>query len=65
VWETVGAGNTVETLAVVQEAVMETERLLGLEGAEEAAQMKRAHTEIRLDGGSLTTEIITWLLEQG
>jgi hypothetical protein len=65
VWETVGAGNTVETLAVVQEAVMETERLLGLSGEEEAAQAKRARTEIRLDGGWGTTEIITWLLERG
>ncbi len=65
VWETVGAGNTVETLAVVQEAVMEAERLLGLESEEEAAQAKRARTEIRLDGGWGTTEIITWLLERG
>jgi hypothetical protein len=65
VWETVGAGNTVETLAVVQEAVTAAERLLGLEGEKETAQAKRARTEIRLDGGSLTTEIITWLLERG
>jgi hypothetical protein len=65
VWETGGAGNTVETLAVVQEAVLETERLLGLGSEEEAAQVKRARTEIRLDGGWGTTEIITWLLERG
>src|SRR5215472_1317768 len=49
VWETVVAGNTVETLAVVQEAVTAAERLLGLEGEKEAAQAKRARTEIRLD----------------
>jgi hypothetical protein len=64
-WETVVAGNTGETLAVVQEAVTEAERLLGLSGAEEVAQAKRARTEIRLDGGWGTTEIITWLLERG
>ena len=51
VWETVVAGNTVETLEVMQEAVTEAERLLGLEGKEEAIQVKRARTEIRLDGG--------------
>lgn len=65
VWETVVAGNTVETLAVVQEAVTEAERLLGLAGDEEAAQAKRARTEIRLDGGWGTQAIITWLLERG
>ncbi|HLV99428.1 MAG TPA: hypothetical protein VKT82_12210 [Ktedonobacterales bacterium] len=65
VWETVGAGNLVETLAVVQEAVTEAERLLGLSGDGEAARTKRACTEIRLDGGWGTTAIITWLLERG
>jgi hypothetical protein len=65
VWETVMTGNTVETLAVVQEAVAEAERLLGLAGEEEAVQAKRACTEIRLDGGWGTEAIITWLLERG
>jgi hypothetical protein len=65
VWETVVAGNTVETLAVVQEAVTEAEQLLGLAGDEEAAQAKRARTEIRLDGGWGSAGIITWLLERG
>jgi hypothetical protein len=65
VWETVVAGNTVETLAVVQEAVIEAERLLGLSDEEEAVQGKRACTEIRLDGGWGTEAIITWLLERG
>jgi hypothetical protein len=65
VWETVAAGNTVETLTVLQEAVTEAERLLGLEGEEEAAQAKRARTEIRLDGGWGTEANITWLLERG
>jgi hypothetical protein len=65
VWETVVAGNTVETLAVVQEAVTEAERLLGLAGEEEVDQAKRARTEIRLDGGWGTEGIITWLLERG
>jgi hypothetical protein len=65
VWETVAPGNTVETLAVVQEAVTEAERLLGLASEEEAVQAKRAQTEIRLDGGWGTEAIITWLLERG
>ena len=65
VWETVGTGKTVETLAVVQEAVTEAEGLLGIAGEEEAAQAKRARTEIRLDGGWGTEAIITWLLERG
>ncbi len=65
VWETVVAGNTVETLSVVQEAVTAAEQLLGLAGEKEAAQAKRARTEMRLDGGWGTTEIITWLLERG
>jgi hypothetical protein len=65
VWETVVAGNTVETLAVVQEAVTEAEQLLGLAGEEEAVQAKRARTEIRLDGGWGTEAILTWLLERG
>lgn len=64
VWETVVAGNTVETLAVLQEAVTEAERLLGLAGEEEATQAKRAYTEIRLDGGWGTEANITWLLER-
>jgi hypothetical protein len=65
VWETVVAGNTVETLVVLQEAVTEAERLLGLSGEEEAVQAKRARTEIRLDGGWGTAANITWLLERG
>jgi hypothetical protein len=65
VWETVVAGNTVETLAVVQEAVTEAERLLGLAGDEETVRAKRARTELRLDGGWGTEAIITWLLERG
>jgi hypothetical protein len=65
VWETVVTGNTVETLAVVQEAVTEAEQLLGLAGDEAVAQAKRACTELRLDGGWGTEGIITWLLERG
>jgi hypothetical protein len=65
VWETVVAGNTVETLAVLQEAVTEAERLLGLAGEGEAVQAKRSCTEMRLDGGWGTEAIITWLLERG
>ena len=65
VWETVVPGRTAESLAILQEAVTAAERLLGLEGDGEAAQRKRARTEIRLDSGWGTTEIITWLLSRG
>jgi hypothetical protein len=65
VWEPVVAGNTGETLAVVQAAVIEAEQLLGLSDEEEAVQAKRACSEIRLDGGWGTQAIITWLLERG
>lgn len=65
VWERVVAGNTVETRAVLQEAVTEAERLLGRAGEGEAVQAKRADTVIRLDGGGGTEATITWLLEWG
>jgi hypothetical protein len=65
VWETVVTGNTVETLAVVQEAVTEAEQLLELAGDEEPAQAKRGRTELRLDGGWGREAISTWLLERG
>ena len=65
VWEEIRSGRTVETLAVVQEAISQSERLLGLDGEDDAAQAKRARTEIRLDSGWGSTEIIDWLLARG
>jgi hypothetical protein len=65
VWEAVHGGRTVETLAVVQEAVQAAEPLLGLDGEDAAAKGKRAQVEIRLDSGWGSTEIIEWLLARG
>jgi hypothetical protein len=65
VWEEVRGGRTVETLEVVKEAISQSECLLGLEGEDAAAQAKRARTEIRLDSGWGSTEIIAWLLARG
>jgi hypothetical protein len=65
VWETVVPGHTAESLTVLQEAVTQAERLLGLEGEDEAAQVKRGHVEIRLDSGWGSEAMITWLLSRG
>src|SRR5215218_7036081 len=48
VWEEVLPGNTVETLAVVQQAVAAVERLLDLAEDHPEAQAKRARIEFRL-----------------
>jgi hypothetical protein len=52
VWETVVPGRTAESLAVLQEALTQAERLLGLAGEDAAARTKRGRVEIRLDSGS-------------
>ena len=65
VWETVVPGRTAESLPVLQEALTQAERLLGLEGEDEAAQAKRGRVEIRLDSGWGSTAMITWLLARG
>ncbi len=65
VWEAVLPGNAVETLAVVQQAVAATERLLGGAGDAAAAQAKRARIEFRLDSGWGSEELINWLLARG
>jgi hypothetical protein len=65
VWETVVPGRTAESLPVLQEAVTQAERLLGLEGEDEPAQTKRGRVEIRLDSGWGSTLMITWLLSRG
>jgi hypothetical protein len=65
VWEAVRGGRVVETLAVVQEAILAAEPLLALDGEDAAAQRKRAQVDIRLDSGWGSTEIITWLLDRG
>ncbi len=65
VWETVVPGRTAESLPVLQEALTQAEQLLGLAGEGEAAQAKRARTEIRLDSGWGSEAMITWLLARG
>jgi hypothetical protein len=58
-------GNTVETLAVVQQAGAAVERLLGLAGDHPEAQAKRTRIEFRLDSGWGSEAIINWLLARG
>jgi len=65
IWEEVLPGNTVETVAVVQQAVAATERLLGVEGDSAAAPAKRKRIEFRLDSGWGSAELINWLLARG
>jgi hypothetical protein len=65
IWEEVLAGRSVETLAVVQAAVVATERLLGLGDEGPAVWRKRARVEWRLDGGWGTEQIVNWLLCRG
>lgn len=65
IWEEVVSGRTAETLAVLQTALQEAESLLGLDGEEEAARVRRARTEIRLDSGWGSEAMITWLLSRG
>jgi hypothetical protein len=65
IWETVVPGRTAESLSVLQEALTQTEQLLGVAGEDEAAQAKRGRVEIRLDSGWGSEAMITWLLERG
>jgi hypothetical protein len=65
IWEEVLPGRTVETLAVVQQAVAAVERLLDLADDSPAVELRRARTEWRLDGGWGSEEIINWLLARG
>jgi type IV secretory pathway protease TraF len=65
VWETVVPGRTAESLPILQEAITQTERLLGLDRDDEQTAAKRARTEIRLDSGWGSEAIITWLLARG
>jgi len=64
-WEDVLPGRAAESLGVLQEAIRQAERLLGLEGEDEEAQAKRARTEVRLDSGWGGEEMINWLLLRG
>jgi hypothetical protein len=64
-WEEVLPGNTVETLAVVQQAVAAVERLLELEDDPPAVQAKRARVEFRLDSGWGSEAISNWRLTRG
>ena len=65
IWEEVLPGRTVETLAVVQQAVAAIERLLDLADDSPAVELRRARTEWRLDSGWGSEEIINWLLARG
>jgi hypothetical protein len=65
VWETVVTGRTAESLLLLQEAIAGAEQLLGLAGEDEQAQEKRTRTEMRLDSGWGSQEMITWLLNRG
>jgi hypothetical protein len=65
VWEDVLPGRSVETLSVLQAAVLAAETLLGLAGDDAATAAKRARTEWRLDSGWGSTEQLEWLLERG
>ena len=64
-WEEVLPGNTVETLAVLQQAVAATERLLGVDGDSAEAAARRARIEFRLDSGWGSEELLNWLLTRG
>ncbi len=64
-WEEVIPGRMAESLPVLQTAMEAAEQMLGLAGEDEAAQAKRAQTEIRLDSGWGSEAMITWLLERG
>lgn len=62
VWEEVWAGNTVESLDILQLVLEHAEQRLGLAGKSAEAQAKRARTEIRLDSGWGSDRVITWRL---
>ena len=64
-WEEVLPGNTVETLAVLQQAVAATERLLGVAGDSAEAVAQRGRIEFRLDSGWGSEDLIHWLLTRG
>ena len=65
VWEEVWAGNTVESLTILQAVLEHAEERLGLAGKSADAQAKRARTEIRLDSGWGSDRVIIWLLGRG
>jgi hypothetical protein len=65
VWETVVPAREVESLPLFQEAMAHLERVLDLQGEDEAAAAKRARVAIRLDSGWGTDTIVAWLLGGG
>jgi len=65
IWETVIPGRLVESLPLLQEAIAQMERLLGVEGEDDAAQARRACIELRLDSGWGSDTILPWLLARG
>ena len=70
-WEDVRPGRTVESLAVLKEAVGAVEALLGLGEesgdpfADEAARHWRTRVEWRLDSGWGSEDSVNWLLSRG
>lgn len=64
-WEEVVPGRTVDTLAVVQQAVAAVERLLNLEAETAAVVARRARIEWRLDSGWGSEATLNWLLARG
>ena len=65
VWEEIWAGNTIESLALLQGVMEQAEQRLELAGDSPEAQARRARTEIRLDSAWGSDRVITWLLERG
>lgn len=65
VWEAGRAGRTAERLPVVQAAVAQAERLLGLEGDAEEARARRGRAAIRPDRSWGSTAAIDGLLARG
>ncbi len=65
VWEELPPGRTVETLAVLQQALAAAERRLDLEGDRPEAAARRARVEWRLDSGGGRQARIAWRLARG
>ena len=65
VWEEIWAGNTIESLDLLQGVLEQAEQRLGLAGDSAEVQAKRARTEIRLDSAWGSDRVIPWLLERG
>ena len=65
VWETVISARTVESVAVLQQAIQGAEVLLGLQGDDQETLHKRARAGIRLIAAGAAKPMLTWLLSRG